>query len=272
MIAFLRQSIRIMAMRVAGGWKACVRLAAAPGGAWLLGAFLAANAAVVAVASRTRGVDSTVGSVLTAPFRGYEETGCWFPGDGNSMVASRTPDGGWLIQPPSIVPRSVMWADTTATIVIGNTSVDAEGIWSPWLETECGRRIRLLHPGNTSPRDLPHIHQAVIDAWPALSKYPNAVYARVPLEADEIDAIRADSLAFRHSVHWPWLANDLLVLSAAMLLFASHPARVARWRASRSRREIVNCPSCRYALAGLPTNAAGERTCPECGLACGRYL
>lgn len=256
---------------VRAAWTKSVRLAGLPGMGWLIGGFLAANAVAMGVITHNRHGESLVGIVLSEPWQRSGEKGCWFPSDRDIAVVLREQGGGRCVQPLSATPQATLWLESTAQLHLHCPAKQSEGIWSPWLETEHARSVTLMVSGTFGEWEEPQVRQALIDAWPSLAAIPSVTFAQRPLEPFEVEAIKSGTSPARRSINWSWLANDLLVLAAGFLLCASHPARLARWRAARSRREIVNCPSCRYVLAGLPSNVVGERTCPECGSRCAAF-
>lgn len=256
-------------------WSNAVRMAALPGMGWLIGSLLAANAGVTTWAEGegdTR--DSLVGAVVGAPFRPYRGGGCYLGWQTNMICVHRSPAGALSVTPFS-KPSAAWWepAPDTTTLIVDPPSSFDRGVWSPTLATRRGRSLHEFAVGsNFTDTDLKDARAAIVEAWPALASSGRVYFASSPLETFEIDAIKAGDVGYSHSLHLGWLVNDLLIVLGLTLLVAGHPQRLARWRAARGpRQELVSCPSCRYALAGLPTAANGVRTCPECGTACGAF-
>jgi hypothetical protein len=234
----------------AQAWLRAINFTGARGGAWLVGALIVADALAVAVC---RG-------------DGGGERGCWFPSTRDVVTATRNSQGGWSVRPLTEDSYVNMWSDGNVQIMMGSTRCESTGIWSPWLTTEHGRSAHLMAPGSTTTAEEQAIRQALIDAWPTLSGVPGADYAKQPLRPDEIEAIKVDQASERTSINWLWLMNDLLVLTAGVLICGSHPARAARWRLNAQRQLVeFRCFSCRYGLGGLPMSAQRECRCPECG-------
>lgn len=266
MFSPVRQFVQAAARRCVKSWHRAGALAAARGGAWVLGAIIAADAAAVGVSTRDRNVQSVIDSILSAPWQRGESTGCWFPSDRDLAVVVRNSGSGWCIQPLSATPPATLWLQTTAQIHITSPLKQSEGIWSPWLETTHPRSIRLMIRGSIGEWEEAEVYQALIDAWPALAAVPTVAFAQRPLEPWEVEAIKSGTSPVRRSINWLWLANDLFVIAAGFLLCASHPARQARWRQAAAERVYpTRCPQCRYDLTGVPSSFNHKRTCPECG-------
>lgn len=271
-----RQTSFELCASVRGTWTKAIRLAGLPGMGWLIGSLLAGSAVAVAVVEGDgKEQDSIVGAVLAVPFRSHYGGGCYLGWQSNLLMAHRDRLGAWTIAVPARDTGEWMeHAPDTVTFIINRPSTSSGGVWSPILTVKEGRTLRVfgLAPDLTDV-DLKGARAAVVEAWPALTNPAGAYLARTPLEPFESEAIKAGTTGYACSVRWGFLANDALVLVGVTLLIASHPLRLARWRAARGPRpELVSCPGCRYALAGLPVSAAGDRTCPECGRVCGQFF
>ncbi|MFT3686862.1 MAG: hypothetical protein QM783_18400 [Phycisphaerales bacterium] len=254
-------------------------------GAFLKGLLLLDAIAVAGVCAAGTQMRSVVGSVLSFPLVMMQGRICHTGPLWEVLVAKKDSSGTWTVAPQlteqEFYDTRIHWAETpqdpTVAHVLIRRRLDSGsfGLWTPVVFRDAGRRVRVVpSPAGLALGEETAIRASAMQAVAVMSAPGSkcawsAAYS--PWEQREIDAALAGGSPTVYRVMPLGVANECAVGAGIVLLCAGHPRRDRRRQAAKAARALrelaprTQCRACGYALAGLPSDAYGERVCPECG-------